>query len=213
MVLELEEILTIAARVLAGEPMSGGGRRLRRRLKEMLMAADAAIHDRGYPTELTKLAVHAVTAFLDDAMKRSASRPEDWPTRTLQEDAFGDSRGGETFYAHASRLLDRPCSSDVADLLEVFQACLSLGFEGSYPGERVRTRDALQARLIECRSEVEEKLAATRITPTLQPEDRDLGWAIVTGGSAIGVALLFFVLRWILELERARVRELVQEIL
>ncbi len=40
-----------------------------------------------------------------------------------------------------------------------------------------------------------------------------MGWALVAGGSTIGIALLFLVLRWILELERARVHELVQEIL
>lgn len=214
MVLELEEILTIASRVLAGEPMSGGSRRLRRRLKEMLRAADDSIHELGYPNDLAKLAVHASTAFLDDAMKRSASRPDDWPDRTLQEDAFGDTRAGETFYQYANRLLDRPCSSDVADLLEVFQVCLSLGFEGSYPGERLRTRSVLQARLEECRLEVREKAAATPVLVQVpEVEERDWGWAMWAGGSAVGIAVLFFVLRWILEIERERVLDLVQEIL
>jgi type VI secretion system protein ImpK len=213
MVLELEEILTIASRVLDGEPMSGGGRRLHRRLKEMLRAADVSIREVGYASDLTKLAVHAVTAFLDDAMKRSSSRPDGWPERTLQEDAFGDTRAGETFYDHANRLLDRSRSSDVADLMEVFQVCLSLGFEGSHPGDRLTTRSVLQARLEECRLEVQEKArAADTVIREIEVEERDLGWAMAIGASAIGVAVLFFVLRWILEIERARVRDLVQDI-
>jgi type VI secretion system protein ImpK len=40
--------------------------------------------------------------------------------------------GGEIFFQHLRQLLSRQDSEDLADVLEVFQLCLLLGFQGRY---------------------------------------------------------------------------------
>jgi type VI secretion system protein ImpK len=55
-----------------------------------------------------------------------------WAQQPLQEEIFGDHVAGENFFRHLSELLARQDSEDLADLLEVFQLCLLLGFRGKY---------------------------------------------------------------------------------
>ena len=42
--------------------------------------------------------------------------------------------GGETFFQNLQALLARPDNEDLSDLLEVYQLCLLLGFQGRYGG-------------------------------------------------------------------------------
>jgi type VI secretion system protein ImpK len=56
----------------------------------------------------------------------------DWGRRPLQEEVFGGHTGGELFFQYLQQLLGRQDSEDLADVLEVYQLCLLLGFKGRY---------------------------------------------------------------------------------
>src|SRR5437868_5175543 len=45
---------------------------------------------------------------------------------------FGHQLAGEVFFQELQKALARPDSSEVTDLLEVYQLCLLLGFKGKY---------------------------------------------------------------------------------
>src|SRR5690606_10764921 len=55
-----------------------------------------------------------------------------WPRQPLQEEIFGDHMAGETFFTRLDELLALGDSEDLADLLEVYQLCMLLGFRGRY---------------------------------------------------------------------------------
>jgi type VI secretion system protein ImpK len=50
----------------------------------------------------------------------------------LQEELFGHHIAGEVFFRNLQDLLGKTDSPDLADLLEVYQLCLLLGFAGRY---------------------------------------------------------------------------------
>jgi type VI secretion system protein ImpK len=87
----------------------------------------------GYDTEDLRVAAFAVVAFLDESILDSRNPFfEDWPCQPLQLELFGVQAAGEIFYRNLERILARPDSAKVADLLEVHQICLLLGFRGRY---------------------------------------------------------------------------------
>jgi type VI secretion system protein ImpK len=80
-----------------------------------------------------KRAIYAATVFLDESVLNSSQQMfADWPRKPLQEEIFGGHMGGEVFFQNLKELLGRPDSEDLADLLEVHQICLLLGFKGRY---------------------------------------------------------------------------------
>jgi type VI secretion system protein ImpK len=101
--------------------------------KELLATADRAASEAGYDPEFVRLAVYAIVAFLDEGVL-SSSQPifSNWPRQPLQEEVFGDHRAGETFYDNVRALLRRQDSPHLADILEVHQLCLLLGFRGRH---------------------------------------------------------------------------------
>jgi type VI secretion system protein ImpK len=56
----------------------------------------------------------------------------EWGRRPLQEEVFGGAMAGELFFQYLQQLLGRQDSEDLADVLEVYQLCLLLGFKGRY---------------------------------------------------------------------------------
>jgi type VI secretion system protein ImpK len=50
----------------------------------------------------------------------------------LQEERYGHHIAGEIFFQNLQKLLGRQDSHETADLLEVYQLCLLLGFAGRY---------------------------------------------------------------------------------
>ena len=65
---------------------------------------------------------------------------------TMAREVFGDHRAGEIFYDNLRGLLKQQDSAHLADVLEVHQLCLLLGFRGRYGSEDPKLQ-ALQATL------------------------------------------------------------------
>jgi type VI secretion system protein ImpK len=129
----LQESFTAAIRLRANRQMVANADTFREHIKQLIAAADRQARSAGYDVAYVKLAVYAYVAFLDESVLNS-SQPSfaAWPRRPLQEEIFGDHTAGETFFLHLRDLLGRQDSEALADVLEIYQLCLLLGFRGRY---------------------------------------------------------------------------------
>lgn len=131
--LTLQEAFTAAVRLRAEREVAANAAAFRAHIKQLLQNVHEEARQAGYDSETVKLAMYAYVAFLDESILNSRQAMfDDWPRKPLQEEVFGDHMAGETFFRNVKELLARQDSEDLADLLEVHQICLLLGFEGRY---------------------------------------------------------------------------------
>lgn len=135
--LALQEPFTAVARLRTQRQVTPDSQAFRTHLKNLLSRADATARADGYAAESVRLAIYAVVAFVDESVLNS-SLPAfaDWARRPLQEEVFGEHMAGEVFFDNLDSLLVRQDSEELADVLEVYQLCLLLGFQGRYGGSR-----------------------------------------------------------------------------
>jgi type VI secretion system protein ImpK len=145
--LALQEVFTATARLRAGRQMAADADAFRSHVKQLLGGADREARRIGYSGDDVALALYAVVVFLDESVLNSAQAMfAGWPSRPLQEEIFGGHMGGEIFFQHLHDLLTRQESEDLADLLEVYQLCLLLGYRGRYStGEKGELRSLTSA--------------------------------------------------------------------
>ena len=87
----------------------------------------------GYSDEVSKMAIYAMIAFLDESVLNSKDPVfADWARRPLQEEMFGGHFAGEYFFRNVTDLLSRPESTETADALELHALCLQLGYRGRF---------------------------------------------------------------------------------
>lgn len=153
--LALQEAFTVAVRLRANRQVAADATSFRAHVKQLLTNADRDARARGYDADSVKLAIYAFVAFLDESVLNS-NQPmfAEWPRQPLQEEVFGDHVAGENFYRYLGDLLARQDSDHLADLLEVFQLCLLLGFRGRYGSDA--------AGLHTIQAQVREKIARIR---------------------------------------------------
>ncbi|MGD9853116.1 MAG: type IVB secretion system protein IcmH/DotU [Nitrospirales bacterium] len=103
----------------------------RARVEQMFEEADRRGTERQYSRDTLSEARYAVVAFLDEMILQSGwEHKSQWAASPLQYHYFQTQVAGEEFF-HRLNLLRRAHPVN-ADLLEVFQTCLVLGFEGKY---------------------------------------------------------------------------------
>ncbi len=131
--LEFQEVLTIVVRVRYNRQAVSDAFSFREEMKKHLRVAEQRARARGYSAEDTKQVIFAVVAFLDESVLSSRNPIfADWPRLPLQAELFGHQLGGEVFFQELQKVLSRPDSNELADLLEVYGLCLLLGFKGRY---------------------------------------------------------------------------------
>jgi len=131
--LALQETLTATVRLRANRQVAADAGAFRASVKHMLATADQQARQLGYPADDVRLAIYAVVAFLDESVLNSGQQMfADWPRQPLQDELFGGHTAGEVFFQQLRQLLAREDSEDVADVLEVFELCMLLGFQGRY---------------------------------------------------------------------------------
>lgn len=130
----LQEALTATVRIRSMPQAVSSEEAFRQQMREALkIAAQEARSPGNYSPEDIKMALFAVVGFLDESILKSGNRAfAEWPTKPLQEEFFGTHLAGELFYQNLERLLRMEDSHDLADLLEVHQLCMLLGFRGRY---------------------------------------------------------------------------------
>jgi type VI secretion system protein ImpK len=134
--LALQELFTVTGRLRDGRVQPADAEAFRRRVKELVAAANADGSAQGYGTKDVGLALYAAVALLDESVFNSGLPiAGDWARKPLQDELFGEHRAGENFFQYVDRLMQRDDTPVLADLLEVYQLCLLLGFRGRYaPG-------------------------------------------------------------------------------
>ena len=131
--LVLQEVLTATVRLRANRQVAADADSFRNHVKQLLSGAQREARRMGYSADDVALVLYAAVAFLDESVLNSAQPMfASWPNRPLQEEIFGGHMGGEIFFQHLRQLLSRQDSEDLADVLEVFQLCLLMGFQGRY---------------------------------------------------------------------------------
>lgn len=128
-----QEVLTVGERLRANRQHVTDAESFRHQVREAIKAAAEEARRRGYSGEDIQLATFAVVAFLDESILNMHNPVfADWPRRPLQEEYFGHHVAGEIFFQNLDKILQRNESQDMADLLEIYQLCMLLGFAGKY---------------------------------------------------------------------------------
>lgn len=133
--LAFQEVLTVTARLRANRQGAADAESFRSHVKHLLSTAEREARSMGYAPEHVALALYAAVVLLDESVLNSALPMfAAWPSKPLQEEIFGRHIGGEIFFQQLRDLLGHQDSEDLADVLEVYQLCLMLGFWGQYRG-------------------------------------------------------------------------------
>lgn len=145
--LAFQEVLTVAARLQSGRYPEVDSGTLRSHVKQLLRRADDEARSSGYGSEHVKLATYTVIAFVDESVLGSGRAVlADWARQPLQEEIFDDHMAGERVFENLKALMAQPDSEHLADVLEVHQLCLLLGFRGRYGrGDEDRVRTFIEA--------------------------------------------------------------------
>ena len=134
----LQEALTAVVRLRSGRQPVSDPVAFRAQMTQLLVRADADARAVGYEPDDVRLAMFAVVALVDESVLNApgGAVPQpvaaEWARRPLQEELFGQHMAGEYFFQYVEQFLARPDSAPLADLLEVYQLCLLLGFRGRY---------------------------------------------------------------------------------
>ena len=171
----LQELLTaiVRLRIAPGEAPNDSDA-FRAQVLRLISAANQEARRIGYSEQDVGYALYAVVAFLDETvltMGHPAFRS--WQGKPLQEEIFGVNVGGDIFFQYLEALMVREDSPVLADLLEVFQLCMLLGFRGRYGGANSEVLQTWTAR-------VRDRITRIRgVPPPLSPN-----WA-PTGSEAL----------------------------
>ena len=128
-----QELLTVGERLRSNRQQVADAPSFRAQIWAAVRQADDDARRRGYSADDIELATFAVIAFLDESILNLRLPVfADWPRQPLQEERYGHHIAGEIFFQNLQKLLGRQDSHETADLLEVYQLCLLLGFAGRY---------------------------------------------------------------------------------
>lgn len=133
MALIFQEVFTVIVRLRANRQRFGDPEVFRNQIRNALKSAETEGTRRGYTIEDMRVGTFAVVAFLDESILNSQNAIfVDWQRKPMQEEMYSVHEAGEIFYKNVDRLLGRSDSEPLADLLEVHQLCLLMGFRGRY---------------------------------------------------------------------------------
>src|SRR5215471_856944 len=202
--LHFQEVLTAIIRLRANRQAVTDAESFRHHMREAIRLAGSEAQRTGYNVEDIKLAAFACVALLDESILNSLNPLfADWPRKPMQEEMFGIHVAGETFFQYAQQLLARNDSPEAADLLEIYDLCLLLGYRGRYSvggaGELQVLKDQIAAKIRRIRGGFS-GLAPAWAVPPEQPRAtgsdpwvKRLTWAAVA--CAVLAVLLFVVFK------------------
>jgi type VI secretion system protein ImpK len=131
--LTYQEILTVIMRLRTNRQTVTNAAAFRTQVQGALRAAEHEGSEKGYPPEDSRLGTFAVVAFLDETILNSQNPAfNEWLRKPLQEEMFGVHVAGQIYFDNVERLLMRPDSPQIADVLDVYLLCVLLGFRGKY---------------------------------------------------------------------------------
>ena len=203
--LALQEVFTVTMRLRGNRQVAADAAAFRQHVKQLLSAAHEEGRRAGYAAGDVRLAMYALVVFLDESVLESQHEAfVGWPRKPLQEELFGGHTGGEQFFHNIRALLTRSDSEDLADVLEIYQLCLLLGFQGRYAGavdELRRWMAAIAEKIARIRGPAAQ-LSPDGLIPADEtiPVHRDPWLRRLLYGAVGGVvgALVLLLFQWIL---------------
>ena len=205
--LTFQELLTAVVRLRSNRQPVSDAELFRQQARAAIRQADQEGKRLGYTEEDTRAAIFAVVAFLDETVLNQGSPVfRDWARKPLQEELFGRHTAGEIFFDQLQALLGRRDTPELADLLEVYQLCLLLGFVGKYSitgrGELKAITDAVAEKMRRIRLNKTEIAPHWRL-PELRLEQRTVdplvrSLSFVAGGVGVLALVLFIVYKLML---------------
>lgn len=147
-----QELLTAIERLRSNRQAVSDAESFRAQIQSAVKAADQEGRKRGYAPEDIRVALFAVIALLDESIL-NLNNPlfADWPRRPMQEELFGGFTAGEIFFQNIERLLQTNDSEVLADVLEVYELCILLGYLGRHSvsgrGELRNIREAITEKI------------------------------------------------------------------
>lgn len=204
--LAYQEVFTAIDRLRGGRQTVADATGFRQQIRDATSLAEGRARSLGYSGEDIRLATFALLALLDETVL-SLRNPvfHDWPRKPMQEEFFGTFHAGEIFFTNVQRLLQGSDSAALADVLEVYQLCLLLGFQGRHSAERhgelAAVRNSIAERITRIRGIRDEispawKLLATEARNLSDTWLRPLVW--VAAGAAVITVLLFVIYSFLL---------------
>jgi type VI secretion system protein ImpK len=142
-----QELFTAVERLRANRQNATDSESFRHNIREAVRTAAQEARDRaGYATEDIRMATLGIIGFLDETILNLRNPVfANWSGKPMQEELFGTHMAGEVFFQNLETLLARNDSDDLADVLEVYQLCLLLGYRGRYSlGDRGELQSVLQ---------------------------------------------------------------------
>jgi type VI secretion system protein ImpK len=128
-----QELLTVGERLRSNRQQVADAASFRAQIWAAVRQAEDDARRRGYATDDIELAAFAAIAFLDESILNLRLPVfADWPRQPLQEERYGHHVAGEIFFQNLQKLQTRTDSHELADLLEMYQLALLLGFAGRY---------------------------------------------------------------------------------
>jgi type VI secretion system protein ImpK len=128
-----QEALTVVVRLRSNRQAVGDPQAFRSQITAALQTAGQEAIRQGYAPEDVRVATFAIVAFLDESILNSHNPAfSDWVRKPLQQELFGVDVAGEIYFRNIDHFLGRSDSQELADLLEIYQLCLLLGFRGRY---------------------------------------------------------------------------------
>lgn len=215
----LQEAFTVAVRLRAGRQVAADSLSFRAQIKQLLAAADQRSRAAGYSGPTVKQSVYAYIALLDESVLNAGQAMfTDWSRQPLQEEVFGEHMAGENFFRALQELLGRQDSDEVADLLEVFQLCLLLGFHGRYGSDAMGLR-ALEGTVQAKIQRIRGGEPITQLAPDWQrPQDERVvakadPWmkrlVMITGGTFVFALVLYLLYLLVLRSNLGELRSLI----
>jgi type VI secretion system protein ImpK len=131
--LVFQEMFTAIERLRSNRQAVSDVDSFRAQIQAAVRAADDDGRKRGYAPEDIRVALFAVIALLDESIL-NLHNPlfAEWPRKPMQEELFGGFTAGEIFFDHIERLLRTNDSDVLADVLEVYEICILLGYRGRH---------------------------------------------------------------------------------
>lgn len=131
----LADLAVDAIRLASGVAGEADAAALRQRSQGVLEAFTAEATRLGHDSAAIDDARYALVALIDErALAPSSAVRSAWLDRPLQLALYDSFAAGEEFYRRLERWR-RPRRAVDAEVLEVFHACLALGFQGMHAGE------------------------------------------------------------------------------
>jgi type VI secretion system protein ImpK len=212
-----ENLLTAIVRLRSGKQEVASAEAFRKQVLEAIKAANQTGRARGYTDEDIRLAVFAVVAFLDESIL-NLRQPgfQDWVRKPLQEELFGRHVAGEVFFHNIEQLLGRRDSPEVADVLEVCQLAILLGYLGRYSiaskSELKSITEKMDDKIVRIRKSTGDLSPHWRIPPEGARHANHDPWTrrftIAAGACALLVLLLFGGYRAALNIDASAVEQL-----